>query len=90
MHIFCEKTDNCFKHGPNRPRRVPLLRMILCDGEANLGIGLKPSIFIHEDDIWRFEGILIGKQDLAVIYPFMELCTFRALEGEVPGVKIVL
>ena len=90
MHIFRKETDDCLKHGPNRPRRVPLLRVVLRDSEADLGIGLKPSVFIHENDIWRLEGILIGKQDLSVIDPFVELCIFGALEGEVPVVEVVL
>lgn len=90
MHILRKETDNSLEHGPYGPRRVPLLRVILRDSQADLGVGLKPSIFVHEDDIWRLEGVLVGKQDLTVIDAFMELCIFWALEGEVPVVKIIL
>lgn len=90
MHILRKETDDSLEHGPYGPRRVPLLRVILRDSEADLGIGLKPSIFVHEDDIWRLEGVLVRKQYLAVIDAFMELCIFWALEGEVPIVKIIL
>lgn len=90
MHILREETDDSLEHGPDGPRGVPLLRVILRDSEADLGICLKPAIFVHEYDIWRFEGVLVGKQDLSVIYSFMELCIFWSLEGEVPVIKIIL
>ena len=90
VHVLREETDDGLKHGPDGPRRVPLLRVILRDSQADLGVGLKPAVFVHEYDIWRFEGVLVGKQDLSVIDAFMKLCIFWSLEGEVPVVKVIL
>ena len=63
--------------------------MVLGDGEADFGIDLKPPIFVHEDNIWWFEGILVRKQYLSMIQPLVKLCSFRPLKGEMPGVEII-
>ena len=62
--------------------------MVLGDGEAYFGVCLEPSVFVHEDDIWRFEGVLIGQQNLSVVESLVEFCVFWSLEGEVPGVEV--
>lgn len=63
--------------------------MVLGDGEADFCVGFEPSVFVHEDDVWRFKGVLVGEKDLSVIESLMELCVFWSLEGEVPSVEVV-
>ena len=64
--------------------------MILCDSQTYFSIGLEPSIFVHENNIWRLEGVFIGQDNLSVINSFMELCVFRTKDCEMPVVQIVL
>lgn len=90
LHIFSEETDDGFEHGADSPCGVPFFRMVLRDGEADFGVGLKPSIFVHKDDIRRFEWILIGQEDLTVVYSFMKVAVFWTLKSEVPCVEIIL
>ena len=63
--------------------------MVLGDGEAYFGVCFEPAVFVHEHDVWRFEGILIREEDLAVVYALVEFGVLRALDGEVPGVDVV-
>lgn len=63
--------------------------MILSDGQAYFCVSLEPSILVHEDNIWRFEGVLKGENDGAMIYSLMKLCILRALDGEMPCVDVI-
>ena len=63
--------------------------MILSNSKTDFSVDLKSSVFIHEDNIRRFERILVGKQDLTVVQSLMKLCILRSLEGEMPSVKII-
>lgn len=58
LYVLIEQADDGFKHSSNSPGRVPFFRMVLGDGEANFGVGLESSIFVHEDNIGWFERIL--------------------------------
>lgn len=61
LYIFGKETDDGFEHSTYSPGGVPLFGVILRDGEAYFGIGLEPSVFVHEDDIRRLEGVLVGE-----------------------------
>ena len=63
--------------------------MILSDSETYFSVDFESSVFVHEDDIRRFERILVGEEDLTMVQSFVELCVFRSLEGEMPGVEII-
>jgi hypothetical protein len=86
LDVLGKQTDDCLEHGSDGPGGIPFLRMVLSDGEAYLGINLEPSILVHEDDIWRLEGVFIWEEDLAVVQSLMELGVNGSPEGEVPGV----
>lgn len=64
--------------------------MVLRDCQANLSVSLESAVLVHEDDIWWFEWILIGKQYLTVVKPLMKLCVLGSLKGEMPSIQIVL
>jgi hypothetical protein len=64
--------------------------VVLSDGKADLGVDLKPTVFIREDDIRWFEGILKGQQDLSMVDTFMVIRVFGPSESEMPDVDIVL
>ena len=63
--------------------------MVLGDGEAYFCVGLEPSIFVHEDDVWRLEGILVRQQYLSMIQSLVKLCPFWSLEGEMPSIEVI-
>ena len=63
--------------------------MILSNSQAYFSVDFKSSVFVHEDDIRRFERILVGEENLTVVQSLVKLCIFRSLEGEMPGVKII-
>jgi len=89
LDILCEEANDSLKHGSDSPGRVPLLRMVLCDSEAYFGVDLKSSIFVHEHNVWWFEGILVGQQNLSVVESLMELSIDGSSESEMPGVNII-
>ena len=63
--------------------------MILGDCQADFGINLKPSIFIIEDNVRGFEGVLEREENLTMVKTFMEICTFGPLNGEMPGIYVI-
>ena len=63
--------------------------MILGDGQTDFGISLEPSIFVHEDNIWRFKRIFIRKKYLSMVKAFMKLCILGPLNGKMPGIEII-
>lgn len=89
LDVFGEEADYCFEHGAYGPCGVPLFGVVLGDGEADFGVGLKPAVFVHEDDIWGLEGVLVGQQNLSVIDALVKVGVFGPLEREVPRVDIV-
>lgn len=64
--------------------------MVLRYGQADLGIGLEPCVFVHEHDVWGLERVLEWKQNLAVVQALVEVGIRGALDSEVPRVEVVL
>jgi len=77
LNILPKQTDNRFEHSPYSPSRIPLFRMILSDSQTYFCVCLKSPIFVHENDIWRFERILVRQKDMTVIYSLVKLCILR-------------
>jgi len=63
--------------------------MILSNGETYFSIGLEATIFIHEYDVWRFEGILKRKKNGAMVNTLVKLCILWSLNGEMPCIEII-
>jgi len=63
--------------------------MVLSYGEADLCICFEPTVFIHEHNIWRLEGVLVREKNLTMVESFMEFCVFGSLNGEMPVVDVV-
>lgn len=63
--------------------------MILSNGQAYFRVGLEAAIFVHEYDVWGFEGILEWEEDCAVINAFVKLGVLWTLNREMPRVEIV-
>lgn len=89
-NFFIKETYDCLEHGSDGPGRVPFFSMILCDCQANFSVDLKSTILVEKHDIWRFEGILEGQEDLTMVDSFMEVSVLGSTESKMPSVKVSL
>jgi len=58
--------------------------------EANLGIGLKPSVGREHHDIRRLEGVIRRKENPAVVTTASKIRVIGATNGKVPFKQIIL
>lgn len=59
--------DQCRERRPDAPRRLPVLRVVAGDGQADLHIGLEAAAGGEHDKARGLEGVLGRQQDAAVV-----------------------